>query len=301
MAELTLSGLRVAMAVAHTGSFTAAAERLGFTQSAVSRQVALMERAAGGPLFERHARGVRLSAAGEVLIRHAGAVLDEIDSANAELAGLHDRLAGRMAVGGFPTVTAALLPRALARLLAVHPALDVRIMEASSPTQLSALRRGRLAMAVVATGRGLPDHDLEGLRLSELRTGRGVGVAVPDAHPFAARDRVEPAELAGQAWVVGAGTGDAPEFGAWPGLEKTRVAFAVRDWPTRLGLVAAGLGIALVPGFAAETVPHGVRWIPVRDHDGGLRRQVWAVTTEDPSAAASAMVRAIEDVAAELS
>jgi DNA-binding transcriptional LysR family regulator len=148
---------------------------------------------------------------------------------------------------------------------------------------------------VLATGEGLPEHDLDGLRLSELRSGRGAGVAVADTHPFAVRDWVESADLADQAWVVGASVGDSLEFGAWPGIEKPTVSFAAHDWPTRLGLVAAGLGIALVPGFAAEAVPHGVRWIPIRDHSGGLRRQLWAATTDDASAAASAMVRALED------
>ncbi len=168
-------------------------------------------------------------------------------------------------------------------------------MEAPTPTQLLALRRGRLEVAVLATGEGLPAYDLDGLHLSELRSGRGAGVAVAETHPFAVRDWVDAEELVDQAWVVGASVGDSPEFGAWPGIEEHKVSFAVRDWPTRLGLVAAGLGIAMVPGFAAQAVPHGVRWIPVRDQGGGLRRQVWAATTNDASAAASAMVRALAD------
>ena len=117
------------------------------------------------------------------------------------------------------------------------------------------------------------------------------------SHPFAVRDWVDPQELAGQAWVVGASHGESPEFGAWPGIAEPQVAFAVRDWPTRLGLVSAGLGIALVPGIAAPAVPHGVRWIPVRDQGDGLRRQVCAVTIPDPSPAAQAMVRALQDEA----
>lgn len=152
----------------------------------------------------------------------------------------------------------------------------------------------------MATGSGLPEYDLGGLGLVELRSGRGVGVAVADTHPFAVRDWVASAELAGQMWIVGAGSADAPEFGAWPDIEEPKVAFAVRDWPTRLGLVAAGLGIALVPGVAREAVPRGVHWIPVRDEGGGLRRQMWAVTIEGASAAATAMVEALADVVAEL-
>jgi DNA-binding transcriptional LysR family regulator len=150
-------------------------------------------------------------------------------------------------------------------------------------------------MPILARGEGLPAYDLDGLHVSELRAGRGAGVAVPESHPFAVRGSVEPEELAGQAWVVGASHGESPEFGAWPGIAEPEVSFAVRDWPTRLGLVSAGLGIALVPGFAAPAVPHGVRWLPVRDQGDGLRRQVCAVTTHDASPAARAMVRTLEE------
>jgi DNA-binding transcriptional LysR family regulator len=294
VSDLTLVGLRVVFEVARTGSFSAAAERLGYTQSAVSRQVAVTEKLVGAPLFTRHARGVRPTAAGEALVRHAGRVLDNVAAASQELAGMRDRLAGRLIVGGFPTATMALLPRAVARLLTSHPGLTVRLMEAPTPSQLVALRRGRLEVAVLATGEGLPEHDLDGLHLSELRSGRGAGVAVAETHPFAVRDWVDSEELVDQTWVVGASVPGSSEFGPWPGIEEPQVSFAVRDWPTRLGLVAAGLGIAVVPGLAAPALPRGVHWIPVRDQGGGLRRQVWAVTTDQASAAADAMVRALE-------
>jgi DNA-binding transcriptional LysR family regulator len=295
--DLTLTGLRVVLEVARTGSFSATAERLGYTQSAVSRQVAVTEKAMGTPLFERHARGTRPTPAGEALARHAGRVLDEITAATQELAGMRDRLAGRLVVAGFPTAAAALLPRAIARLTAGHPGLKIELTEASTPAQLAAVRRGRIEVAVVATGDGLPDYGLEGLRLTALRSARGAGVAVAESHPFAARERIEPEELADQRWVVGPRSGDAPEFGVWPGIVEPRITFTARDWPTRLGLVAAGLGIALVPGIAAQAVPHGVRWIPVHDHTGGLRRAVWAATNNNPSAAATAMVHALEQEA----
>jgi DNA-binding transcriptional LysR family regulator len=292
--DLTLTGLRVVLEVARTGSFSATAERLGYTQSAVSRQVAVSEKAVGTPLFERHARGTRPTPAGEVLARHAGRVLDEIAAATHELAGMRDRLAGRLVVGAFPSAAAALLPRAIARLTAAHPGLKVQLIEASTPAQLAAMRRGRTEVAIVATGDGLPEYDLDGLRLTALRSARGAGVAVAESHPFAVRDRIEPDELADQPWIVGPRSGEGPEFGSWPGIAEPRIAFTARDWPTRLGLVAAGLGIALVPGIAAQAVPGGVRWIPIHDDTGGLRRAVCAVTNEHPSAAATAMVRALE-------
>jgi DNA-binding transcriptional LysR family regulator len=251
----------------------------------------------GTPLFERHARGTRPTAAGEALARHAGKVLEQITAATQELAGMRDRLAGRLVVAGFPTATAALLPRAIARLTAVHPGLKVQLTEASTPAQLAAIRRGRTEVAIVATGDGLPEYDLEGLRLTALRSAGGAGVAVAESHPFAIRERIEPDELADQGWIVGPGSGDAPGFGAWPSIVEPRIAYTARDWPTRLGLVAAGLGIALVPGIAAPAVPRSVRWIPIHDETGGLRRAVWAATNDNPSAAATAMVRALEEEA----
>ncbi|MGW7534303.1 LysR family transcriptional regulator [Amycolatopsis sp. NPDC054798] len=295
MADLTLTGLRVVVEVARTGSFSAAAHRLGYTQSAVSRQIAASERATGTALFERHARGIRPTTAGEVLIRHAGRVLDSVNAAGKELAGLRDRLAGRISVGGFPAASAVLLPRAVSRLLRAHPGVEVQLAESATPAQLQSLRRGRLEVAVAVTGDGLPEYDFDSLRRTELRTGTGYGVAVAESHPFAGRSWVEPDELAEQQWIVGAGS--SPEFGAWPGIAGPSIAFAVRAWPTRLGLVAAGLGISLVPGFAADSLPADVRWIPVRDECGGLRRALWAVTGDQPEPAAVAMVRALEEEA----
>jgi DNA-binding transcriptional LysR family regulator len=105
---------------------------------------------------------------------------------------------------------------------------------------------------------------------------------------------VTPDELVDQSWIVGAPIGRAPEFGPWPGLDQPHVIFAVRNWQTRLGLVAAGLGIALMPGLAKATIPRGVRWIPIRN-DQGLQRTVLAATRSKPSAPALAMVRALAD------
>ena len=128
MAEVTLVGLRVVLEVGRTGSFSAAAERLGYTQSAVSRQIAATESVVGGALFERHARGVRPTAAGEVLIRHAGRVLDDVTAAGQELAGLRDRLVGRLVVGAFPTAAADLAP-ARDRSVAGRPSRCARATE----------------------------------------------------------------------------------------------------------------------------------------------------------------------------
>lgn len=290
---MTITGLQVVLEAGRSGSFSAAAETLGYTQSAVSRQVAALEAFARAPLFERHARGVRPTAAGEVLIRHAGAVLDGIAAATNELAGLSDRLEGRLAVGAFPTAAASLVPAAIARLTRTNPGLRVRLIEAPTPAQLYALRRRRLEVAVLATGEGLPEYDVDGLQLTPLLDTQGVGVAVAESHRFAGRQCVQPEELSEQDWIVGPHAAHAPEFGAWPSIDTPHIAFTVRNWPTRLGLVAAGLGIALVPGFAAAMMPLGVSWVRVRDGRAGLRRSMWAATGPDPNPRAVAMVDAL--------
>src|SRR4051794_36655812 len=127
MADLTLAGLTVLREVAARGSFTAAAQSLGYTQSAVSRQVSGIEAAAGAPLFERAARGVRLTEAGRVLLRYADGVLDQMDAARRELAGMGDLAAGRLRLGAFPTAVAALVPRALDLLRGRHPGIQVSL------------------------------------------------------------------------------------------------------------------------------------------------------------------------------
>jgi DNA-binding transcriptional LysR family regulator len=146
MPELTLTGMRVVYEVGARGSFTDAARALGYTQSGISRQVGLAERALGFELFERLPRGVRPTARGATLIRHIKSILERIDSAMLELEELGDPLSERLLLGAFPTALAALVPRALAQVRAEHPALDVRIREGGTEAQLRRLRAGRIAI-----------------------------------------------------------------------------------------------------------------------------------------------------------
>ncbi|MGK5685087.1 LysR family transcriptional regulator [Actinoplanes sp. URMC 104] len=298
MAEFTLTGLRVLQEVAATGSFTAAAETLGYTQSAISRQIAAVEAAAGVALFDRGRRGVTLNAAGRVLARHAAGVLAGVEAAESELAGLRDRLAGRVSVGAFPTACAALLPRAVARMRAEHPGVEVTLSEASTPTLLRRLRGGRLEVAVVGVGQGLPAWDLGGLRQDAL--GEDVLlVAVPDGHRLGRQGPVGVADLRDEPWIVGEGNRGDPQFGAWPTLREPRIAYAVRSWPTRLGLVAAGLGLTVLPGLAVPGLPSGVRVVTVQDA-GWRGRAAVAVSAPGRSPRAAALVSALTAEAAAL-
>src|SRR5690349_10219068 len=114
--DVTVAGLRVVREIARTGSFTAAARALGYSQPAISRQVAAMEAAAGYPLFVREARGVSLTAAGVVVTERASRVLAGVAALADDLAGLGDRLAGRVRLGVYPAAAPVLVPHALARL-----------------------------------------------------------------------------------------------------------------------------------------------------------------------------------------
>ncbi|MFG2934948.1 LysR family transcriptional regulator [Streptomyces sp. NPDC048282] len=298
MADFTLTGLRVIQAVVDTGSFTAAADALGYTQSAVSRQVAAMEAAAGAPLFVRGARGVAPSPAGMILARRATTALNEIDAVGTDLAGLQDHVTGRVAIAAFPSAAAVLVPRTLARLGNDHPGLIVEFGEASSPTQLRQLRAHRIDIAVIGMGPDLPAYDVEGLRRDLLLDG-GLLLAVPADHRFAGRGTIPVTELRGEPWIVGKGLRDDPQFGAWPTLDHPRIAYAAREWPTRLGLVAAGLGIAVLPEVAGAAVPTGVRTVRV-DDPAWLGRAVVAVTARDRSPEVTATVEALRHEAAQL-
>lgn len=291
MGALTVAGLRVVREIALTGSFTAAARLLGYSQPAISRQVAAMETAAGYPLFIREGRGVRLSPAGVVVVEHAGRILAGVEALQQDLAALDDRLAGRIKLGAFPSATAVLVPRALVRLRAEHPGLEVALAEGPTPTLLRQLRARRLAVAVIGVGAGLPDYDLSGLE-QEIVFAGGLCVAVPADHRLAGTDVVPVTELAGETWIAGAGTAGDPQFRAWPTLTDPIIGHVVRGWPARLGLVAAGLGVCLVPEVAALSLPADVVPIDV-DDPGWLGRMTVAVTPPGPSAEAAALVTAL--------
>src|SRR5687767_8801872 len=146
MAEFSVSGLRVLGAVTEAGSFSAAAAALGYTQSAVSRQVAALEAAAGRRLFERRHDGVRLTPAGGRLLARAGAMLAELDAARRELDGLA-AAAGPVRLGAFASAGAALVPAALSALARTDPQVEVTLREGTTPSLVRALRAGAIDLA----------------------------------------------------------------------------------------------------------------------------------------------------------
>ena len=271
--NVTLLGLRMLYQVSVDGSFAAAANELGYTQSAVSRQMAALESAVGETLFERGRRGVLLTPAAQILLRGGGRALAELETTAQQLAGLRDRIAGRIAIGAFPTACAVLVPHAVAALRKEHPAVQVVIDEAATPVLLRRLRAGRLDLAVVVVGPDFAEHDVSGLVEHPLPV-VGLRVAVPEGHRLARRRDVQPRDLVDEAWITGVGAPGEPQFGAWPTLTNPRVAHTVRHWTTRLGLVAAGQGISVLPGTMTFAVPEGVHVLAVNDPSQSGRSSV---------------------------
>ncbi|SFK64806.1 LysR family transcriptional regulator [Amycolatopsis sacchari] len=275
LSDASMTSLRVFREVAERGTLTAAAAALGYTQSAVSRQIASLERAAGTPLLERRRDGVRLTPAGQLVVRRAADVLDRLDATARELAGLPGEGA-TVRLGWYPIAGADLLPRALSALRRTHPAITVVSREGRTPALVRALRAGTIDLALLASAPPFrpPDTETPALAVRTL-TERSLRVAVPADHPLARQDYLDVTDLRGQRWI--GGSGDEYVMGVWPGLdERPEIAHTARDWLAKLHLVAAGCGITTVPGAIESVLPPGVRVLPVRGGPGERRRVLLA-------------------------
>ncbi|MGW2858890.1 LysR family transcriptional regulator [Streptomyces sp. SDr-06] len=300
--EITLVGLRVLREVAERGTFTAAAGALGYTQSAVSRQVAALEQAAGARLFDRHPGGVRLTAAGRALLRHAVVALDALEAADRELSGAQEVERGRVRLGFFPLAGAVIVPRALALLREEHPHIQVTTREGTTPSLTRALRAGTLDLALLTSRppHRSPDTDAPPLRVEPLLEVR-LAVAVPTHGPFADRGSVSVEEIAGAPWVAGPGTADEPMLGIWPGLPgRPQVHHTARDWLTKLHLVAAGAGLTTATPALLPAAPPGVRFVSVDGVADEVRRVSLVRMPGPPAASMQALVRALRGQAADL-
>jgi molybdate transport repressor ModE-like protein len=272
--DFSPTGLRVLREVAQVGSFTAAARALGYSQSAVSRQVAALEAVAGHRLFERSHDGVVLTPAGARLLPRAVRVLDELDAAVREAAGA-EAAVGPVRLGAFATAVAGLVPKALASL---PRDLQVVLREGTTPALTRALRAGTLDLAVLARTPPFRPLDTESppLELTTLSE-RELVVGVPATHPLAGAQAVEVERLEGQIWVASRSDAGDALLGVWPGLaERPNVRYVVRDWLAKLQIVAAGLAITTLAPIALDVLPEGVKVVAVRGEPRETRRVVLA-------------------------
>jgi DNA-binding transcriptional LysR family regulator len=242
--------------VAARGSFSAAAEALHFTQSAVSQQIAALEREAGMALVERSARGVRLTHAGEILCGHTDVILARLADAEAELEAIAGLRGGRIRMASFPTAGATIAPAAIARFRERHPGVDITLVPAEPPEGVERLRAGEIdiALLIETPWDGEPDDGLERTHLLD----DPMYACIPRTHPRARKPRLRLEDLAEDAWLLGT-TGVCPDASillracAGAGFEP-RIAFNSDDYLAIQGFVAAGMGVSLIPDLALVTV-----------------------------------------------
>ncbi|MGW1974709.1 LysR family transcriptional regulator [Streptomyces sp. NPDC001889] len=275
--------LRVLRAVAASGSFSAAARTLGCTQPAVSQQMKALETSAGTPLLIRTGREMRLTQAGEVLVRHASGILAGLTAAEEEIAAIAGLRAGRVRLVSFPSGSSTLVPAALAALRAAHPGTRVSLVDAEPPRSVEMLREGDCDIALAFRYRGAPEREADwgDLIVRPLLSDRLVGL-VPEGHRLAGAGAVTIGDLAEDPWIAGCPrcrrqlVEVCEEAGFTP-----RIDFATDDYPAVIGLVGAGLGVAVLPELALESVrPKGARTVAV---EPPVIREIVALTLPDLS------------------
>ena len=246
---LDVRRLRVLREVARRGSLAGAADVLSYTPSAVSQQIAALEREAETRLLERRARGVVLTEAGQVLVEHAELILGSIEAAEAALAGLAELRLGHLRIASFATAGASVLPRAIDAFRARHPGVEITVGQANPMESVDLLRNGRLDLALTVDLDERPDEGVEVIHLFN----DPVQLALHRDHPLAAKPDLRLDELAEEKWidVPRATSGGQVLVRACAKAGFTPlVAFESDDYTAIQELVGAGVGIALLPDLA---------------------------------------------------
>lgn len=282
--------------VARCGSFSAAAETLGYTQPAVSRQVALLERETGTTLLERRPAGVRLTDAGELLVRHADAILARLRDAEEDLDDLLGLRAGKLRMSTLTSAAATIVPLAIVEFRRRLPDVELSVSMVDPPSVLGQLRTSGVDLVLCNDESYLEEPDVDALLLFE----EPLLVALPRQHRLANRDRVRLGELAEEAWMLGTDHAcpDATRFIRACHAEgfDPRIAFHNDDYTAVLGFVAAGVGVAPVPDMVARNASAEVQICSL--HGVKLTRPIVAVM---PAGYQSRAARAMVDVLAEVS
>src|SRR5687767_5400124 len=241
--------MRVLREVAIRGSFSAAADALSFTQSAVSQQIAALEREAGTTLVQRSARGVRLTEAGEAVVRHTDAIMARLAEAEAELEAIAGLRGGRLRMAAFESAGATLMPLAIAAFRQHHPAVELSMSMSEPEDCVPMLRSGELDLAIVFESAVTQAADgIDRVHLVE----DPMYLVLPRDHPLANRRRVRMADLAGEAWIGGEADCECNRLiwraCAMAGYEP-RIAFETDDYTAMQGFVAARGGVSPVGGL----------------------------------------------------
>ncbi|GAA1443997.1 LysR family transcriptional regulator [Nocardiopsis tropica] len=296
---LSVDRLRVLHTIATHGSLTAAAEALHVTNSAVSQQLTKLEREVGQPLVERNGRGVRLTDAAELLVEHTAKILSLVHRAEADLEAHRDDVTGHLRLSATPTAVRGLLPHALTSLREAHPGLQVELHEEEPHESVPSMARGDADLAMVIDWVGSPLALPAGMSRAPLLEDVG-DIALPADHPLAHRELLEPEEIIDLPWISWSRGSICDDW--LHGMIRARggeprVIHNVEEHQTKLALIAAGIGAAVMPRLGRGPLPDGVRVVPVQP---ALVRQVYAFWRTDASRrpAIRAAVRALREAAA---
>jgi DNA-binding transcriptional LysR family regulator len=297
---LHLERLQALHAVSTFGSVTGAAEALRLTPSAVSQQLGKLQRDVGQRLIEPYGRGVRLTPAGTLLAQRAHAILSEVENAESELARQRNHVIGDLEIAGFATAARAILPQTVARLRKQHRQLKLRVSERQPDEAIRLVVAGHLDIALVNDWMNAPLVLPDGVQ-RVLIMNDPVDLAVPADHPLAGRVSVELTELSAEPWITwpyGAIchewlTQTLRQHGLTPEVTHT-----AEEHQTQLAMVAAGLGIAVMPRLGRGSI-EGVSIITLKPT---FSRQIYAIfrtlASERPAIAVS--VSAMHEVAQQL-
>ena len=294
---LDVKRLRVLKEVAEQGSFSAAATALSYTQSAVSQQIATLERETGATLVQRGTRGISLTDAGQALVRHADAILTRLTDAEAELEAIAGLRGGRLRIASFSTAGSALIPKAIALFSSRHPGVELSLVEADPEESVPKLKSGELDLALVFEPNDISEMEDSGVERLHLLEDV-FSVALQPNHPLASKRRVRLKDLEAEAFVQPTGdcacsdvvTHACNAYGFTP-----RVAFESDDYLQIQGLVATGVGVALIPDLALAAVRDDIVLRPISPNPPV--RQILAATLPHRSAAADAMLEVLQEVA----
>jgi DNA-binding transcriptional LysR family regulator len=292
--------MRVLREVAQRGSFSAAAEALSFTQSAVSQQIAALEREAGTVLVQRNARGVRLTEAGEAVVRHTEAILARLAEAEAELEAIAGLRGGRLRLAAFESAASSIMPLAIAQFSERHPAVELSMTLLEPEDALPQLRAGELDLAITFADHA-SDAVTDGIAFRHLLEDP-MFLVLPSGHPLAHKRNIRLADVAADAWISGSAGCECNRLilrsCAAAGFDP-RIAFETDEYSAVQGLVAAGVGVSLIAELGLINARQD---IVVRSLGRGAPvRQIHAATLDEGyrSPATQAMLDILGAVAAD--
>jgi DNA-binding transcriptional LysR family regulator len=298
---LNVSRLRVLKEVAYRGSFSAAAQALSYTQSAISQQIATLEAEVGMALLERHPRGVTLTAAGQTLVAHAEGILARLDAAEGAIAEIAGLRGGRLRMASFPTAGATLMPLAIAAFRSTYPDVELTLAEGEPEQIVPRLRAGELDLALLFEFPGESPLGDDMTRVDLLAD--PMYLALPQEHPLVKKKSLRLEDLSDEAWVQTSSASLCARHVVRcchsAGFEPS-VTFESDDYQTVQGLVAAGVGVALIPELALSVVREDVA-IRSLSPAPPLRQVIAAVPASARLVpAAPAMLGVLEDAAGRL-